>query len=293
MAQSPSRPPPGSIDCHVHVFDEPRFPFAADRSYTPGKATTADLQAHLAKLAIDRAVLVQPSVYGTDNRCLVDALASLGKARARGVAVIDAATVKDDELSSLKQAGVSGVRVNLTVRGEERAAAAVAAVSQAVARIAPFNLVVQAYVDLALAEALEPIIAQSPVPIVLDHFAGAKAEAGISQKGFESLLRMLRSGKVWVKLSAPYRASTAGPGYTDLDPIVKAMIGANPDRLVWASDWPHTGGGAERQGRKATDIEPFREVDDVSVLSLLARWSPDEGLHKKVLVTNPERLFGF
>ncbi|MCK9919726.1 amidohydrolase family protein [Microbacteriaceae bacterium K1510] len=285
-------PPKGAVDCHVHVFD-PRFPFDESRSYTPRPASIVDLQALHSRLGIERTILVQPSVYGTDNRCLVDALSKLGPKVARGIAVIDATTVTDDELTALQSAGVVGVRVNLSTKGEGRAAAAVAAVSETAARVAPFDFVIQVYVEIPLVEALENTVAASPVPVVFDHFGGAKAELGVNQRGLDALRRLLASGKAWVKMSAPYRASGKSPDYPDVAPIARALIEANEDRLVWASDWPHTGGGAERRGRKATDIEPFRSIDDAHELALLSTWTKSSAVHKKILVDNAVSLFRF
>ncbi|RAI44333.1 amidohydrolase family protein [Rhodoplanes roseus] len=291
-ARSVRRIPDGAVDCHVHVFD-PRRPFAAERTYTPGPATVADLTAFLRGLSLTRAVLVQPSVYGDDNRALVDALQALGPATARGVAVIDPDRVTDDGLRELARAGVTGVRVNLHTRGEDREKAAVDAVARTVRRVAPFDMAVQIYTELALVAALEETIAASPVPVVLDHFAGAQAEAGPAQPGFSAVLRLLDAGRAWVKLSAAYRAARDAPDYPSLAAIAHALIAANPDHLVWASDWPHTGGGAGRAARSPTDIEPFRTIDDAGALALLASWTHDDAVHRRILVDNPVRLFRF
>ncbi len=292
-AQGTADVPIDAVDCHVHVFDGARFPFAEKRSYTPGPATVDDLRAHLDALGIDRTVLVQPSVYGTDNACLLDALQQLGPEVARAIAVVDPATVTDEEIAALKATGVVGLRINLAVQGEDRGAAAVEAVSKATARVAGHDLVVQVFADMPLLEPLEETIAAAPVPIVLDHFAGAKAAEGTGQPGFAALERLLADGKVWLKLSAPYRASDQAPDYGDLQPIVEAMVAANADRLVWASDWPHTGGGRDRANRKPTDIEPFREIDDAHVLQQLAVWVPDPAQRQKILVDNAATLFRF
>lgn len=284
--------PTGATDCHCHIFDPARFLYAAERSYTPGQATLDDQKAFHASLGTSRVVLVQPSVYGSDNRCLVDGLTKLGVGTVRGIAVIDPATVTDNELAALRRAGVVGIRVNLEVKGEGRAAAAVNAVSEALGRVAPLGFVVQIYVDLQLVEALADTIAASPVPVVLDHFGGAQARLGLEQPGFAALLRLLGTGKAYVKLSAPYRASRDAPGYGDLAPIAQALIRSNRDRLVWASDWPHTGGG-DRAARKPGDVEPFRTVDDARNLALLSAWAEDEETRRAILVDNAARLFRF
>ncbi len=282
--------PAGATDCHCHIFEPANFPYAAERRYTPGQATLDDERAFHASLGTSRVVLVQPSVYGSDNRCLVDGLTKLGPSVARGIAVIDTATVTDDELAALQKAGVVGIRVNLQVKGEGRVAAAVNAVSKAMSRVAPLGFVVQIYVDLQLVSALADTINASPVPVVLDHFGGAQAGLGLDQPGFAALQQLLGTGKAYVKLSAPYRASHDAPDYGDLAPIAQALIRSNRDRLVWASDWPHTGSGA---ARKPGEVEPFRAVDDNRTLALLSGWAGDADTHRRILVDNAARLFCF
>lgn len=283
-------PPAGTCDTHVHVFDPDRFPYAADRRYTPGPATVADLRAQCARLGVDRVVLVQPSPYGADNACLLDALAQLGPT-ARAIAVIDPAAATDSQLADLAGAGVVGVRVNLEAQGEHRARAAVDALSATLDRVAGHDLMVQLYVDIALLVDLAPLVAAAPVPVVFDHFAGARAAGCSSQAGFAELLELLSTGPAWVKLSAPYRASS-DPGYADLAPLTAALLAVNPARLVWASDWPHTGGGAARAARRSTDIEPFRSIDNATIIEdLAAVCGPDHT--QRVLVDNPATLYRF
>jgi predicted TIM-barrel fold metal-dependent hydrolase len=286
-------PPAGTTDCHVHVFEPDRFPYAETRTYTPGTASVADLQSFRRDLAVDRLVLVQPSVYGDDNRCLLNALHELGPGISRGIAVIDPARTGDADLRALAQSGVVGVRVNLKAKGEDRAAAAVLAVAETISRVAAAGLAVQIYVDLPLVEALAAVIAAASVPVILDHFAGARAALGLEQPGFSALLRLLDIGKIWIKLSATYRASHPAPDYQDVAALARTLIFTNPERLIWASDWPHTGGGAERRERKPGEIEPFRQVDDAHELSLLSSWTDDPSVVRRILVDNPARLYGF
>lgn len=166
--------PAGATDCHCHVFDPVHFPYATERSYTPGPATVDDQRAFHAHLGTSRVVLVQPSVYGTDNRCLVDAMARLGARAARGIAVIDPDAVADDELAALRSTGVVGVRVNLAVKGERGAGVSVDALSTTLNRVAPLGFAVQIYADLPLVAALADTIAAAPVPVVLDHSGAPK-----------------------------------------------------------------------------------------------------------------------
>ncbi len=283
--------PAGACDCHVHVFEPARFPLAEGRSYTPGLASVAMLEAHLEALAIDRLVLVQASVYGADNSCLLDALARL-EGRARAVAVIDPQTVTGTELRTLYSAGVRGVRVNLESKGETRATAALDAFTATTARVADHGFAVQIYADMGLLPSLAETIAASAAPVILDHFAGARAERGPQQPGLAELLDLLATGKVWVKLSAQYRAS-ALPDRADLAPIARAMIDARPDRMVWASDWPHTGGGKDRALRGPLAVEPFREIDSADALRTLKSWCGDDDIFKRILADNAARLFDF
>lgn len=287
--------PPGACDCHVHVFD-PQFPYSPRRSYTPGPALVDDLLAFEERIGMSRFVVVQPSPYGSDNAALLDALGRLG-GRARGVAVIDPEHTPESELDALARAGVRSIRVNLEAAGNRDPASAARALAAASKRIAGRDWSIQVYAGLHVLAELKDEIAGLPVSLVADHFAGVRAEGGVDQPGFATLLELLRSGKVYVKLSAPYRASQREPGYEDVAGVARALIEAAPDRMVWASDWPHTGGGAigsnSRQGRSLSDIEPFRTVDVPAVLALLADWSGDEGTWRRILVDNPARLYGF
>jgi predicted TIM-barrel fold metal-dependent hydrolase len=285
--------PPGACDCHVHVFDPARFPYASDRTYTPGSALVSELNDARKTLGISRVVLVQPSVYGTDNRCLLDALAILGVDTARGVAVIDPETVSDAMLKELYDSGIRGVRVNLESKGERNARTALDAISATAERVAPFRFAVQIYADLRLIAGIADDIVHFRTPLILDHFGGAKAALGVEQYGFRALTDLLHTGAVWVKLSGIYRASGAGPSYNDVRPIAEALLAANPDRLVWASDWPHTGSQAERVARHPSELEPFQQIDDAHVLHLLATWAGDRARHQRILVDNAERLFDF
>jgi predicted TIM-barrel fold metal-dependent hydrolase len=148
------------------------------------------------------------------------------------------------------------------------------------------------YTAIALIEAIRDRIAESPVPIVFDHFGGAQAALGTRQPGFEALLDLVRSGKAWVKISGAYRSSNAEPDYADVAPFAKALIAANPQRILWGSDWPHPD-SAIVAGRKATDIAPLLPIDDGRVLNQLAVWAPDPALRRTILVDNPARLYGF
>lgn len=273
-----------------------RYPFSPKRSYTPGPATVDDLLDFEGRIGMDRCVLVQPSPYGADNTALLQALGRLGK-KARGVAVIDPERTSDAELDQLAGAGVRSVRVNLEAAGNRDPRAAERALEVTAKRVSPRGWSIQVYASLPVLAELKEGALRLPVPLIADHFGGARGQGGIDQPGFASLIEMLKSGKVYVKLSAPYRSSQNAPDYPDVAPIAKALITAAPDRMIWASDWPHTGGGAtgsnDRQGRSLNDVEPFRQVDVPHVLALLADWAGDQETWRRILVDNPARLYGF
>lgn len=283
--------PAGACDCHVHVLEPARFPYWDGRVYTPPPAPAADLLALHKALHLDRVVIVTPSVLGTDNAATLDGMRQLGPERARGVAVIDERT-SPAELDAMAQAGIRGVRVNLEQAGVFDPAASARQLDATVRQIAGRPWHVQIYSRLSVIAPLHDRLAALPVPVVLDHFAGARGAAGPGQPGFDAVLDLVRSGKAYVKLSGAYRSSDQAPDYPDMAPLARALIAANPDRLVWGSDWPHPD-SAPVPGRKPTDLAPPIPVDDGRLLNLLAEWAPDPQLRARILVTNPARLYGF
>ncbi|MET4576446.1 amidohydrolase family protein [Ottowia thiooxydans] len=283
--------PAGSCDCHVHVFDPARFAYVAERSYTPASAVTADLLAFERRLGIDRIILVQPSGYGTDNSCLLDALRELGPARARGVAVIDLARISAAEVDALHVAGVRSIRLNLEVKGEQSPAKAKALLTEAFRVVESPGWSIQIYADANVIASVADLIAQAPTPVVLDHFAGLKAEKGLAQPGFGTVLELLGDGHVYVKLSAPYRASRL-PGYEDLAPFARKYIETAAHNLLWASDWPHTGSSTNRGG-DLSQVEPFRLINDGASLDQVRSWAGDAEIFQRIMVDNAARLYGF
>jgi len=282
--------PPGACDCHVHVFGPPeRFPFSRDRVYTPGPASVEDLVALHRTLNLDRVVIVQPSPYGTDNACLVDALRRVG-VRARGVAVVDA-TVRDAALRELQEVGVRGIRVNLETVGERDPAVARTRLEQAVLQAIPLGWHVQVYTNLSVLATLHDSILALPVVLVIDHFGRAHAALGVAQPGFDALRSLLRRGKVYVKVSAPYYISERAC-YADAAEVARALIDANPDRVIWGTNWPHPG-GQFGVPRRPDVIAPFRREDDGRALNRLSQWVSDPSRLRKILVDNPARLYGF
>jgi len=287
--------PPGACDCHVHVFPDPqRFPFWAGRVYTPPVATADELLALQHALHMDHLVIVTPSVYGTDNAATLDGMRHLGPERARGVAVIDAKTSPAD-LDGLARAGIRGIRgirVNLEQAGVFDLAASAKQLQEAVQQIGERPWHLQVYSRLSVIAPLKAQLAALPMPVVFDHFAGAQAALGPQQPGFDAVLDLVRTGKAYVKISGAYRASDHAPDYPGVAALAQALLTANPDRLVWGSDWPHPD-SAVVPTRKPTDLAPAQPIDDGRVLNLLAEWVPDAAARARILVDNPKRLYGF
>ena len=274
----------GACDCHTHVIG-PRadYPMVAGRHYTPGPAPLQALQAHLARLDLQRVVIVQPSVYGTDNSCLLDALARLDGA-GRGVAVLDEA-VDNDTLRGLHAHGVRGVRVNLESAGERDTALALAGLRRWSQRVAALGWHVQVYAAQAVVQALAEALPRLAAPVVLDHFALAEQPPG--DGGYATTLRaLLASGRVYLKLSGAYRLPSPA-----LAPAWAAALAATaPQALLWGSDWPHTG---RDPGRPAHQVSAYREVPTSVLRQQLDAWLPTPALRRQVLVDNPARLYGF
>jgi predicted TIM-barrel fold metal-dependent hydrolase/predicted NBD/HSP70 family sugar kinase len=282
--------PKGACDCHVHVFGAAaEFPFAAARGYTPPAASAEELLAVQEALHLSRVVIVQPSVYGSDNSCTLDGMRRLGD-RARGVAVIDEAT-SSAALDEMHRAGIRGVRVNLETAGETDPDAARRNLAAAVARVAPLGWHVQVYTRLSVIARLAPDVAQLAAPIVFDHFGGAQAGHGIDQPGFAELLALVTSGHAYVKVSGAYRSSDKAPAYDDMAPLARALIAANPNRIVWGTDWPHP--HAAPPGRAFDEVTPFYDIDNGLALNQLRSWTGNAAVRRKILVDNPARLYGF
>ena len=283
--------PAGACDCHVHVFCDPRrFPMSAERTYTPPIAPVESVLAHLHALGLDRVVIVSASVYGTDNACALDAMRTLG-ARARGVANV-ATDVTVAELDRLGQGGIRGIRLNFETQGVSNPRVAVERFQQAAKQAAGQGWHLQVNTRLPIVAAMEEMILGGPVPVVFDHFAQADPTLGVDQPGFAALVRLLKSGRAYVKISGAYRLSTRAPDYADVAPLARALIAANPERVLWGSDWPHPD-SARRPGRLATDVALPLRVDDARMLDQLAVWAPEATTRHTILVDNPARLYGF
>lgn len=283
--------PTNACDCHTHIHgDQTKFPYFADRVYTPEAALPDEMaQLHHA-LKIKRVVIVTPSVYGSDNAATLYGMAARG-GDARGVAVINTKTT-ESELDAMASAGIVGIRLNLNTGGTNDPAIGRRLLEEGLDRIKGRGWHVQIYTNLAMISALKGVIAAAPAPIVLDHFGGAKASLGVEQPGFTDILDLVKSGNAYVKISGAYRSSNKGPDYADVTPLAKALIGANSQRILWGTDWPHPDSAAH-PGRTRFDIAPFFDIDDGLLMNQLALWAPDAQERAKILVENPARLYRF
>ncbi len=282
--------PPCACDSHVHVFGDPRrFPFAANRTYTPPPALVSELASLHAKLGIQRVVIVTASAYGVDNSATLAAVRERAP-HARAIAVVDERAGKS-ELQQLEHEGVCGLRLFIA-DANQSADDAKRRFERTVLQIdGRRHWHIQIFTTLPIVAALRDLVRESPVPVVFDHFGGAQGEFGVEQPGFADLLAMVRSGHAYVKLSGAYRLSKRWPDFADMAPLVQALVAANQDRLLWGTDWPHTSGVLP--GRKPTDLFPFTPIDDAHLFNLFAGWVSDPALRKRILVDNPSRLYGF
>ncbi len=240
-------------------------------------------------IGVERVVIVHPSPYGSDNACLSWALRTIGGS-ARGVAVIAPSTSRET-LTALHQAGVRGTRLNLETVGQNDPCAAQQQLKDTARQISPLGWHVQIYTNLGVIDSLHDTLMQSPVTVVIDHFGQLDAAKPLNQPGFDALLSLLRSGKVYVKLSAPYRVSEA-PDYQDLQSFALALINANEDRLVWGTDWPHPF-PPKGHVRRPDMIEKFHDEDNSAALHRLIQWAGTVERARKILVDNPAHLYDF
>ena len=282
--------PPAACDCHMHVFGPPdRYPGISGHSYAPREAPLSAWRSMAKCIGLQRVVVVQPSCYGTDNACLVAVLHELGGC-ARGVAVIAVAT-PPSALQALHDAGVRGVRLNAKSIGNRDAAGLRRLMLATAEQVAPLGWHVQVYADLAVLAQVTDSIRAAAAPIVLDHMGGASAADGA--EALRPLLGLLSDGCCWVKLSGAYRVSQRASDFSDATPIARMLIQANPRRVVWGSDWPHTGLHAGRPQQGTVPMITFRDLDDSMLVDLLAEQAGDPATFRRILVDNPGRLYGF
>jgi predicted TIM-barrel fold metal-dependent hydrolase len=243
----------------------------------------------LDRSGVARAVLVQPSAYATDNRCQLDALAAHPD-RFRVVAVIDPAT-EVGELQRLHALGVRGVRLNLASSGGRSGAETARLVGEMAARIAPLGWHLQMFIPITTIAEIAPMVRTLPVDVVFDHMGLTEAGLGTAQPAVREFMKLLDSGRAWVKLSGPYRVSPDEYGNAAVVALARALFAANPERAVWGSDWPHIDRHAPHVGGEPPPVN-YRPLDYGRLLATLAEWvSPDD--LARVLVRNPARLYDF
>jgi len=278
------RSPPLGCDCHFHVFGPAkRYPYdRSDLRYAPPLAPVGDFLALAGKLGLGRFVFVQPSAYGRDNRCMLDAMREVGTKNCRGIADIDE-NAPDAELARLHALGVRGVRINVPpVKPFESGFAAnlLPRIERLAARCAEIGWQLDFLTPGWLTAELMPTLRKLELDFTVAHFGLFPAKEGVKQAGFQQLLELLRYGerRCWVKLTGVYRMSVA-EGFVDVAPLARALIEAAPDRVIWGSDYPH--------------LSFADKIGSIGLWNLLGQWAPHEATRRRILVDNPQRLFGF
>jgi D-galactarolactone isomerase len=266
--------PANAADCHHHIYDE-RYPADPTALLHPPDALVPDYRGLQTRLGTSRSVIIQPSTYGTDNRCAIDALAALGPS-ARMIAVVDEA-VSDAELKRLHGLGVCGIRFNLAQAGATTPAM-IAPLSRRIGALG-WHVQINAPADRLLE--IMPILERLAVPIVFDHLAHVPQPDGVKHPVYSKVRALVDKGRRWVKLSGAYLDTKVGPPtYADSSAVARAYVKAAPERLVWGSDWPHP-----------TELD--HKPDDALLFDLLADWAPEAAVRHRILVENPQVLYGF
>jgi len=268
--------PPDACDTHMHFYGPPdRYPLAPTASSVPPLATVADYRKVQKRLGLKRVVVVQPSGYGFDNRCTLDAIKQLGD-DARGVVVVGP-SVTDAELQQLTDLGARGIRFFMFPGG----VLPWEMLDEMAARVNAFGWHVQLQLDGRDLPDHSAQIRSLPGRFVIDHVGKFIEPVATGDRAFKVLLELVDSGQCWVKLAAPYETSKAGPPlYSDVGALAHALVKAAPERMLWASNWPHP---------SARDNLP----DDAMLLDLLLDWVDDDATRKRILVDNPAELYGF
>jgi predicted TIM-barrel fold metal-dependent hydrolase len=269
-----------ACDSHAHVCGpETRYPYYPKRTYTPLDSLLPAYQHMLATLGIERAVLVQPSVYGTDNTAMLDAMKAAGP-KFRGVAAL-ADDISDQDIKVMHQAGVRGARLNIVdVKDRKPGTLPLAQLETLARRIKPFGWHMEFLMHVDEFPDLDQLLGSFPVDTVFGHLGYVKTSLGVETPGFQALLRLMKSGKAWVKLTGPYRISSSPLPHEDTNAFARALIAAAPSQVVWGSDWPHV------------HIKT-KMPNDAEICDLLEAWISNEQERKQVLVDNPARLYEF
>ncbi|QBC33792.1 GntR family transcriptional regulator [Pandoraea sp. XY-2] len=266
--------PFGAVDTHAHVVAASEaYPMVPERSYTPPPAPEDKYLAMLDATGMTYGVLVQISVYGTDNRYLLETLRRHSD-RLRGIAVVSP-EVTDAELEAMHAAGVRGLRINVLFGG----GIGFKAMETLAHRIKDLGWHMQFLMDVNALPELMPRMTKLPVPGIVDHMGHTPVAQGIDAPGFSALRSLVRDHGYWVKLSGAYRISERFPTFDDVTPFAQALIEDAPDRMVWGSDWPH--------------VSLTRMPNTGALRNLLPLWAPDADTRRRILVDNPARLYGF
>lgn len=270
--------PANAADCHMHIFD-PRFPEPPNKRPSPKNATVADYRLLQKRNGTTRVVVVQARAYAIDNRVTLDALAQIG-ANARGVAVVHP-TITDAELKAFDAAGIRGIRFSL---GEPSTSVVKVEMIEPLAkRIAPLGWHIQLHASGDLIAEQADLLKRLPTTLVIDHLGRLPPGGALAHPAYKVILGLLEKGRTWIKLAGAYFNTTGEPPeYPGAEKIAQAYVKVAPERLVWGSDWPHP-----------SEIHKPERPDDAVLFDLLSVWVPDEATRHKVLVTNPEKLYGF
>lgn len=267
--------PEGAWDTHMHVFGPvDRYPHVPHPHYTVPPGDLGHFRGVMDRLGLARFAIVQPSFYGNDNRCLLDALAVSGDA-ARGVVMIEPDTASD-ELTRMHDLGVRGVRLDLFKRAALPRAEIEDYITHMARKVASLGWHLQFYAPGVVVRDLIDFFATLPIDHVIDHMGYMLEKDGLTEGDFQRLLALLGEGRSWLKLSAPYRLAGTR-GYGAIAGTARAIVAAAPERAIWGSDWPHIPGSSRDTGE---------------LLNLIADWAPDAAARRRILVDNPNRLFG-
>jgi predicted TIM-barrel fold metal-dependent hydrolase len=272
------RAPEGACDCHMHIYDPARFAMPPSKRVAPSNATMSHYRSLQKRIGTTRVVVVQPRNYAIDNRVTVDAIAQLGP-NARGVAVLHP-TVTEAELRTLHEGGIRGIR--FTLGDPATAVVKVDMIEPLAKRIAGLGWHVQFNVEGEQIVELADLLRRLPTQLVFDHLANPTLPAGIEHRSHAIVRDLVDRGRTWVKLSGAYSNSKIGPpSYPEATRTAQTFVKAAPERLVWGSDWPHP------------TMPDGNKPNDALLFDLLAEWAPDEATRTRILVRNPEALYGF
>jgi 2-pyrone-4,6-dicarboxylate lactonase len=272
--------PPGTIDTHAHIFGPPSaYAFSSARGYTPPEASLENyLALHKTLGGIERAVLTQPSVYGTDNSCMLNVVDKM-PGRFLAVAAVGQ-DITDRELETLNERGVRGARVNIVDKGG-MPFDGIGGVRKFTERIKHLGWHLELLVHVHEFDNLRATMNAMAVDVSFGHLGYMPTDNGIDHPGFKEFLDLLRDGNCWVKISGSYRITTSErTPYRDVNPFARALISANQDRVVWGTDWPHP-------------TFKGQMPNDGALMDQLMDWAPDEALRKKILVDNAQNLYRF